>query len=326
MRRREFIALFGSMATWPPYVYGQQSTLPTIGFLNAGTHAGREHFVGAFHEGLKEGGFIEGRNVTVEYRWADDRYDRLSALADELVRLKVSVIVALGSDAVALAAKTATAAIPIVFGNSGDPVVAGLVASLSRPGGNATGVSFFTTTLAAKRLELLRELVPHARTVGVLTNQLNPIAAAETQEVIAAANSLGQRLQVLAVATETDIAAAFDDLANHQIDGLLVNTDPFFLGHRTQIIGFESRHKLPTVHTIREWTMAGGLMSYGIRIADGYRQAGVYTAKILIGTKPADMPVVQPTKFELVINLNAAKVLGLTVSPTLLARADELIE
>jgi len=258
VRRREFIALVGGMAAWPLYAYGQQSALPTIGFLNAGTRTGREHFVGAFHEGLKEGSFIEGRNVTVEYRWADDRYDRLSALADELVRLKVSVIVALGSDAVALAAKTATSAIPIVFGNSGDPVGAGLVASHSRPGGNATGVSF-TTTLAAKRLELLRELVPAARTVAVLTNQLNPLAAAETKEVIAAANSLGQRLQVLAVATEADIAAAFGDLANHQVDGLLVNTDPFFLGHRTQIIGFESRHKLPTVHTIREWAMAGGL-------------------------------------------------------------------
>jgi putative ABC transport system substrate-binding protein len=314
------------MAALPLYAYGQQSSLPTIGFLNAGTRTGREHFVGAFHEGLKEGGFIEGRNVTVEYRWADDRYDRLPALAEELVRLKVSVIVALGSDAVAIAAKTATGAVPIVFGNSGDPVGAGLAASLSRPGGNATGVSFFTTTLAAKRLELLRELIPDARTVGVLTNRLNPIAAAETKEVIAAAKGIGQRLQVLAVATDADMAAAFGDLANHQVDGLLVNTDPFFLSHRSQIIGFERRYKLPAVHTIREWTMDGGLMSYGFRIADGYRQAGVYTAMILIGTKPADMPVVQPTQFELVINLKAAKVLDLTVPPTLLGRADELIE
>jgi putative ABC transport system substrate-binding protein len=270
-------------------------------FLNTGTRIGREHFVDAFHEGLKGGGFIEGQNVTVEYRWADGQYDRLSALADELVRLKVSVIVAIGSDAVALAAKTATSAIPIVFGNSGDPVGAGLVASLSRPGGNATGVSLFTTTLAAKRLELLRELVPNAQTIGVLTNALNPAAATETKEIIAAASSVGQQLHVLAAATEAGIAAAFDNLANHRVGGLLVNTDPFFLNHRTQIISLESRHRLPTVHTIREWTMAGGLMSYGFRIADGYRQAGNYTAQILKGAKPADMPVVQPTKFELVI-------------------------
>jgi putative ABC transport system substrate-binding protein len=233
------------MAAWPPYVYGQQSTAPIIGFLNTGTLIGREHFVDAFHEGLKEGGFIEGQTVTVEYRWADGRYDRLSALADELVRLKVSVIVAIGSDAVALAAKTATSAIPIVFGNSGDPVGAGLVVSLSRPGGNATGVSLFTTTLAAKRLELLRELVPNAQTIGVLTNALNPAAATETKEIIAAASSVGQPLQVLAAATETAIAAAFDNLANHQVGGLLVNTDPFFLNHRAQIISLESRHRLP---------------------------------------------------------------------------------
>ena len=228
MKRREFIALVGSMAAWPPYVYGQQSTAPIIGFLNTGTRIGREHFVDAFHEGLKEGGFIEGQNVTVEYRWADGRYDRLSALADELVRLKVSVIVAIGSDAVALAAKTATSAIPIVFGNSGDPVGAGLVVSLSRPGGNATGVSLFTTTLAAKRLELLRELVPYAQTIGVLTNALNPAAATETKEIIAAASSVGQPLQVLAAATETSIAAAFDNLANHQVGGTLSEYRPLF--------------------------------------------------------------------------------------------------
>jgi putative ABC transport system substrate-binding protein len=198
-----------------------------IGFLNSGTRVGREHFVVAFHEGLQGGGFIEGRNVNVEYRWADDKYDRLPALADELVSLKVSVIVAIGSDAVALAAKSATGAIPIVFGNSGDPVGAGLVAGLSRPGGNATGVSFFTTTLAAKRLELLRELVPNAQTVGVLTNASNPAAAVETNEVITAASSVGQRFQVLAVSTEADFVAAFDNLADHQVGGLLVNTDPF---------------------------------------------------------------------------------------------------
>ena len=326
MKRREFIALIGSMAAWPLHANGQQSTAPVIGMLNSGTRSGREHFVAGFHDGLKEGGFIEGQNVVVEYRWADDRYDRLLALADELVRLKVSVIVAIGSDAVALAAKAATTTIPIVFGNSGDPVAVGLVASLNRPGGNATGVSFFTTTLAAKRLELLRELVPTAEIVGVLANANNPAAATETKEVVAAANSLGQRVQVLAVATEADFAEAFDKLASYRASGLLVNTDPFFLSHRGQLINLIGSHKLPTVYTIREWAVGGGLMSYGIRIADGYRQAGSYTAQILKGAKPADMPVVQPARFELVINLKAAKALGLTVPASLLARADEVIE
>ena len=231
-------------------------------------------------KGLKEGGYVDGHNITIEYRWANDRYDRLAALADELIPT--------GSDAAALAAKDATTTIPIVFGNSGDPVKTGLVGSLSRPGGYVTGVTFFTTTLASKRLELLRELVPNLHTIGVLTNPNNPSAELETKEVLAAANSVGQRVQILAAATEVGITSAFEELAKQPGSALLVNTDPYFLSHRDQIVVLENRHWLPTVHTIREWTVAGGLMSYGIKIADGYRQVAVYAGQIIKGANPAE--------------------------------------
>ena len=326
MRRRQFLSLFGGIAAWPLNARGQKAPMPVIGFLNSGTLTGREHFVAAFHEGLKEAGYINGHNISVEYRWANDRYDQLAALAYDLVRLKVGVITATGSDAAALAAKHATTTIPIVFGNSGDPVKTGLVGSLNRPGGNVTGVTFFTTTLASKRLELLRELVPNLHTIGVLTNPNNPSAELETKEVLAAANSVGQRVQILAATTETGITSAFEELAKQPGSALLVNTDPYFLSHREQIVVLENRHRLPTVHTIREWTVAGGLMSYGIKIADGYRQVAVYAGQIVKGANPADMPVLQPTRFEAVINLRTAKVLDLNIPQSMLLRADEVID
>jgi putative ABC transport system substrate-binding protein len=326
MRRREFMTLLGgSAAAWPLGAQAQQPAMPLIGFLNpasADTFGGR---LRAFREGLKDTGYVEGENVTTLYHWADNQTDRLSELSAELVRRKVAVITAFVSAAVA--AKAATSAIPIVFLVAEDPVRLGLVASLARPGGNATGINILSGELVAKRLELLRELVPGAVRIAVL---VNPAAAASTEstlkDVEVAARTLGLQLQVLRASTSGEIDAAFGTFARERPDAVFVNSDPFFTGRRVQLANLAARHNLPLTSATRETSEVGGLMSYGTNIANAWRQVGIYTGRILHGAKPADLPVVQVSKFELVINAQTARMLGLSVPPTLLARADEVIE
>jgi putative ABC transport system substrate-binding protein len=269
-------------------------------------------------------GYIEGKNVTIEYRWADGQYDRLSALAADLVRLRVSVILAAGGSP--LPAKAATTTIPIVFTHSGDPVQEGLVASLNRPGGNATGVVFFSSVLGAKRLELLRQLTPKETTFGVLVNPNIPETKAERTAVQAAAQAIEQQVVILDVSSDRDIETAFATFVQRGVGALLGGAGPFLLSHRKRIVALAARHAMPAIYSNREYVVAGGLMSYGTSITDGYRQAGIYTGRILKGEKPADLPIVQSTKFELVINLKTAKTLGLTVPQNLLVAADEVIE
>jgi putative ABC transport system substrate-binding protein len=297
-----------------------------IGFLGSPSAATWAHLVAAFHQGLKETGYVEGQNLTVEYRWADGRYDRLPGLAVDLVRQRVAVIFAAGTPAPALAAKTATATIPIVFANGIDPVQFGLVASLNRPGGNITGVSFLTGDLGEKRLGLVRELVPNVAVGAVLVNPNNPNAESNVRDAREAARLLALQFHVLNASTAQDIDTVFASLAQRQIGVLLVSPDAFFLSQRHQFAELAARYAVPTMYNTREYVAAGGLMSYGTSIADAYRRAGVYTGKILKGAKPADLPVEQSTRFEFVINLTPVKALGLTVPPTLLALADEVIE
>jgi putative tryptophan/tyrosine transport system substrate-binding protein len=297
-----------------------------IGFLGSPSAATWAHLVAAFHQGLKETGYVEGQNLTVEYRWADGRYDRLPGLAVDLVRQRVAVIFAAGTPAPALAAKTATATIPIVFANGIDPVQFGLVASLNRPGGNITGVSFLTGDLGEKRLGLVRELVPNVAVGAVLVNPNNPNAESIVRDAREAARLLALQFHVLNASTAQDIDTVFASLAQRQIGVLLVSPDAFFLSQRHQFAELAARYAVPTMYNTREYVAAGGLMSYGTSIADAYRRAGVYTGKILKGAKPADLPVEQSTRFEFVINLTPVKALGLTVPPTLLALADEVIE
>jgi len=335
MRRREFITLVGgSVAAGALAARAQQSTMPVIGFLNSASPSEWAHLVAAFKKGLNEAGYSEGQNVAIEYRWAEGQYDRLPVLATELVRRPVAVLVATGGSISALAAKTATATIPIVFNSGTDPVKLGLVASLDRPGGNATGVSVLTTELGRKRLELLRELVPNAKVIAVLLNPsylTHPAgvpsgAVIQARDVEAVARAVGQQVLLLNANHERDIDAAFATLVEQRVGALLVGSDPFFFGRRNQLAALAARHVIPAIYEWREFAEAGGLMSYGPSVADAYRLVGVYTGKILKGAKPADLPVQQPTKVELVINLKTAKALGLTIPPTLLTRADELIE
>jgi putative ABC transport system substrate-binding protein len=326
MKRREFIAALGSAAAaWPLAARAQQPAMPVIGFLDPTSSDAEAERLRAFRQGLKDGGYIEGENVAIEYRWAENQVERLPALAAELVGRQVAVIATRSSGA--FAAKAATTTIPIVFMVSEDPVRLGLVSSLARPGGNLTGVNFFSTELAAKRLELLRELVPGATRVAVLVNPANAMRAEVTvKDVQAAAAAMGLQIQVVRASTSSEINAAFAMFARERPDALFVGTDPFFTSRRVQLILLTTRYALPTTYAGRQYPEIGGLMSYGSNTADAFRQVGIYVGRILKGARPADLPVVQSSKFELVINAETARLLGLTISPTLLATADEVIE
>jgi putative tryptophan/tyrosine transport system substrate-binding protein len=327
MKRREFITLLGTAAmVLPINARAQQPALPVVGFLSSRSPNESTSAVAAFRQGLTEAGYVEGENVHIAFQWAEGQYDRLPRLAADLASRRVAVILATGGNPPALAAKAATATIPIVFIIGSDPVEVGLVASLNRPGGNVTGVSLFTSMLVAKRLELLRELLPTATTIAFLVNPNNSNAAPDTKVVQTAARGFGLQLVVLSAAIENDIDAAFATLVQRRANALLVNTDSFFLTRRNQFVALAARHAVPTIHDLREFTAAGALVSYGTDLADAYRQGGVYVGRIVKGEKPADLPVIQPTKFELGINLKTAKALGLDVPASLLARADEVIE
>jgi putative tryptophan/tyrosine transport system substrate-binding protein len=327
LRRRDFITLLGgTTAAWPFAARAQQPAMPVIGYLHSGSPLPYEHLVAAFRQGLKEAGYVEGRNVALEFRWAEGRYDQLPVLVADLVGRRVAVIVTQGGDPPLLAAKSATSTIPIVFTSSSDPVKLGLVDSLNRPGGNVTGVWLYTSLLGAKRLELLQQLLPSGTLIAVLVNPDNPNAQIDITELQGAARTLGQSISFLNARTETQIDMVFAALGDRHVSALLVNTDPFFLARCDQFASLAARNAIPTIYAQREFVAAGGLISYGASLADGYRQVGTYAGRVLSGDKPADLPVIQPTRFELVINLNTAKALGLTVPPALLARADEVIE
>jgi putative ABC transport system substrate-binding protein len=328
MRRREFITLLGgAAATWPLAARAQQPAMPLIGYLGVSSFeksAGRS--LHAFKRGLAESGYVEDRNVTIEYRWADDEYDRLPALAVELVQRGVAVLVAAGSPA-ALPAKAATTVIPIVFMIGSDPVELGLVAGLNRPGGNLTGVAYLNVEVAPKRLELLHELIPTAKSIALLVNPANPVVAdAQAKELQAAISTLGLNLMLVKASNPLEMEDAFATLVRERVEALQIGVDPLFGNHVDQLVALAARHKVPTIYPWREFTAAGGLMNYGSSIPDAFRQVGVYTGQILKGAEPADLPVQRPTKLQFVLNLKTARALGLDVPPTLLALADEVIE
>jgi putative ABC transport system substrate-binding protein len=324
IRRRELLAaLGGAAAAWPLAARAQQAT---IGFLSSRSPEDSAHLIPAFAAGLAEGGYVEGQNLAIEFRWARGRYDLLPAMAAELVTQRVAVLTTAGGEPSALAAKRATSTIPIVFGIGGDPATLGLVKSLNRPGGNATGFTLLTNLLEPKRLRLLREFVPGVPLIGVLLNPEFAPASYQLRQVEEAARSIDQRILVANASTDEELETAFAALISAHVGALLVTADPYFDTRREQIVAFAARERLPSIYQFREYAVAGGLLSYGVSITDAYRKYGVYTAKILKGAKPADLPVLQPTKFETVINLKTAKALGLTIPEPFLQTADEVIE
>jgi putative tryptophan/tyrosine transport system substrate-binding protein len=325
MKRREFISLLGGAAAWPLAARAQQPAMPVIGFLYPTSTDAIANRLRGFRQGLKETGYVESENVTIEYRLAEGQFDRLPVLAAELARRQVAVIVA-GNFASAVAAKAATTTIPIVFAVAEDPVRLGLVASLARPGGNLTGINFFNIEVTAKRLELLRELVPGAARMAVLVNPTNPINEITLRSTELAAHAKGLQFQVFNASTSGEIDAAFSSFARERPDALFVGGDAFFNGRRVQLVNTAAHHRIPATYSAREFPEVGGLMSYGGNVSDAYRQVGVYAGRILKGAKPADLPVVQSSKFELVINAQTARTLGRTVPPSVLAVADEVIE
>ena len=328
MRRRNFIAgLASTTAALPLSARAQQPAMPVIGFLNSASPESFAPQLAGFRQGLNEVGYIEGQNVAIEFRWAKSQYDRLPGLATDLVRRQVAIIVATGGSVSAIAAKSMTTTIPIVFTSGGDPVQLGLVASLNRPGGNVTGVNLFTSTLAAKRLELLHELVPTAKVIAMLVNPANPNSEPDTRAVQAAGPAIGVQIVVLKASNGAEIGKAFDALSQYNVDAILVGADPLFDNSgRDQMIVLTARHAVPAIYDWRDVTVAGGLVSYGSNLAEGYHLAGIYAGRILKGAKPADLPVQQPSKFEFVINLKTAKALGLTIPNQMQLLADEVIE
>jgi len=324
VKRREFMTLLGGAAAWPLAARAQQSAIPVIGFLRSTSLAVSKPMIAGFRQGLTAAGFNEGQNVAIEYRYADNQLERLPGLVAELIRLPVAVIV--GNNNAAVAAKAATTTVPIVFATGSDPVVDGLVANLNRPTGNVTGVSFVSGLLGAKRLDMLRQLVPAATTIAMLVGTETLEARIERRDVELAAQALGQQLIIAPVTSEGEFDGAFTSIVGRGAKALLVGTGPFLTSNRERVVALAVRHAIPAIYALREFVEAGGLMSYGASVVEAYRQAGIYAGRVLKGEKPADLPVMQSTKFELVINLKAAKALGLTVPPTLLAIADEVIE
>jgi putative tryptophan/tyrosine transport system substrate-binding protein len=325
VKRRAFIAVLGGAAAWPVGLRAQQSTMPVVGFLNAGSPDGYRRIVAEFHQGLQQSGYVEGQNVAIEYRWADGQNDRLPAMVTDLIHSQVSVIAATTTPA-ALAAKAATKTIPIVFETPRDPVQLGLVASLSRPGGNVTGVTQTNVETEPKRLELLHELLPTTRALGVLVNPTDPLTESQLKEAQSAANTLGLELHVLKASTERDFDEVFASLIQLRVGGLAISTNVLFTSRSEQLAALAARHAVPAIYKGREFATAGGLLSYGTNTTEAYRLTGVYTGRILRGDKPADLTVQQVSKVELIINLKTAKALGITVPLPLLARADEVIE
>jgi putative tryptophan/tyrosine transport system substrate-binding protein len=326
MRRRTFITLLGAAAAWPLAASAQQPAVPVIGYLSARSPDESKHLVDAFRSGLQTLGYVEGQNVAIHFRWAEGQYDRLPAMAGELVREKVAVLATLGGEPSALAAKAATSTIPIVFSVGGDPVKQGLAASYNRPGGNATGVSLLTNPAEQKRLGLLHELVPQATTVGFLVNPTFPGSGSQISDVQEAARTLNLQVHILRASADREIESAFESVAPQNIQALAVGADGFFDSRRAKLVALAARHAVPTIYQFREFAVAGGLVSYGVDASDAYRQVGVYTGRVLKGEKPADLPVVQSIKFQLVINLRTAKTLGLSFPDKLLALVDEVIE
>jgi putative tryptophan/tyrosine transport system substrate-binding protein len=327
MRRREFITLLGGAAVmWPLAARAQQPAMPVIGFLNSITPEAYAPYVVAFRRGLGQGGFVEGQNVTIDFRWGHNQSDRLPELANELVKRAVTAIVVSGGDQTVRAVKAATATIPIIATIGSDPVESGLVRSLNRPEGNLTGISVFATQLVAKRLELVRELVPNGGAIAFLVNSTNPNSKIDKRELEEASKTLGQRVVILNAANASDCEAAFDGLVQRQASALIVESDPFFNEITERLVALAASHSVPVIFPRREFATAGGLMSYGTSLVEAYRQVGLYTARILKGAKPEDLPIMLPTRFELVVNLITAKTLGITMPTSILLRADEVIE